>query len=444
MKSWLQTILLCTSIIIAGLLIRQYLLLYTLRADLGEFQVQQALDDIERYHIRKLTNDEKIQSILAGLTSALGPYARYYSPEDLVDRMESLEGSFVGIGINFKVISGHITIVYPIPGTAAEKGGLKTGDKLLEADGKTLVNLKAEDARKLLTGPINSVIKLKIERPGEQSPREVTLIRTSVPSSSVRYVHVLPDGKTGFIYVADFSRETAPQLEHAIATLRSSGATRLILDIRHNGGGLMDAGVDVADLFIEKGVIVTVKSGNQEDPYQTDIFRAKKEGTIGDLPIALLVDNGSASSSEIFAAAMKYHKRAVLVGEKTYGKGTVQQIFQRGLGGWGLKFTVAMFYSPDGMRIDGNGIEPTFRVAQSEETFLLNALRFDVEEVRRYLPDYTPIEGRSKFTLEHILGMKDAAVDAALLALDGQPVTETPLPSPTPAPSPSGSGDSAE
>jgi carboxyl-terminal processing protease len=417
LSRWPQTILICISVIISGLLIRQYLERRFPTSDLGGMDISVALTDIDKYHIRKLSSEEKARALLTGLAGSLGPHARVYSPDELVARRDSLEGTPLGIGIVVKRIDGFLTVIRTLEGGPAQSADLKPGDRILSADGKDLSKKSTEETAEILRGPLNSQIVLRLSRPGEPEERSLTIIRGPYLSESVEYVALMSDNETGFARLSDFTANSSTQLAGAFRELASKGAKRFILDLRHNGGGLLEAGVDCADLFISKGVIVTVKSGDQDKPYDVMIYLAKVENDLPMAPLAVLVDGLSASSSEILAGALRFHKRAILVGSKTYGKGSVQRLFSDGLGGWGLKFTTALFYDPGNKKIDGVGIAPNIVVEQSKEDLARAYLKHDTIETRKSLPDFDPAKAESGIPLDEVMSYRDLVLEAAAKAL---------------------------
>ena len=414
--SWLHTIMLSVSLIVATLILVKYFGLQS-QPDLGEFKLGYVLNLINDFHIEGLDKKRAVEGILKGLASELGPHARVYNPEDLSSHINTLDGSFVGIGIRYKIIGGKITVITPIENTAAERSGLLTGDRLISADGETLVGIPAEKAMALLRGPVNSVVMLDVERKGNEKPLKVRIVRSPVHSSSISYIHIMKDGETGFIKLNEFSRDSSSEIGEAINKLKKDGAKRLIIDLRHNGGGLLDSGIACADLFISGGLLLTLKSGRQDSSnLDVTVFTATKKKT-EDIPLALLIDGGSASSSEVFAAAIKDRCRGILVGSKTYGKGTVQSLFTDSLGGFGLKFTTGLFYSPNGSKIDGHGVKPDINVEQSDRDYLYALLHYDTIETRKYLPDYEPSSGENGMSIEEILVFEDKVAEAARKAL---------------------------
>ncbi len=416
-QSWIQTLLLFSALVISALLLRSNLNRVFTPNKIPNFDVNKAVDIVDQYHINRITPEQYTRGILNGIASELGPYARCYTPEELNRHNELLDGAFVGVGVRLKQINGKLTVVYPIPNTASEKAGVKPGDVLHSADGISLMGLSLNDAAKYLRGPINSVVKLKVLRAGYEEPVEFTIVRSAVPTTSISYAQLLSDNETGFIRIEEFSRDTATDMKKAIAKLRNEGMKKLIVDLRHNGGGLFNVGVACADLFLSKGVIVISRSGPKDAPDET-IYTASATGTLDPMPLAFLIDGQTASASEIFGAALKDHKKAIFVGSKSYGKGTVQTTFTEGLGGFGLKFTTGLFYSPNNTKIEGNGIQPDIKVPVDEEAYQYLMLKYDILETRLYLPDYEPDTTGLKYSYNEIMAMVDQAVEAAMEALN--------------------------
>ncbi len=426
----LTSVMLLLTLVLLASVLRERLQREKTEQLLNGFDLERVLSDIERYHVRGLTRDEVIEGILTGLAERLDRYARCYTPDELKSHMDEMEGSFTGVGIRVVKIGKYITVVHPIRDTAAEKAGIKTGDRLVEADGHSLVDLPLEEAVKYLRGPVNSLLELKVLREGSEDPVAVKIVRAPVPSTSLSYPHMVSD-EVGYIRVEEFTRSTADDLKREVKRLEEKGLKALILDLRHNGGGLLNSGIAVADLFLSKGIIVTVKNGRQDHP-DLDIYKAAAGDELEGLPLVVLVDGRTASASEILAAALQDHGRARVIGTKTYGKGTVQQLFTEGLGGFGLKFTVAYFYTPSGKRIDGEGVTPDVEVKQSEDDLAKALLRYSTEEIRAFLPDYEPDLSQWKMSLKELLSFPDAMIPPALKALSEPERKTRPLPTGVP------------
>ncbi|MDZ7816068.1 MAG: S41 family peptidase [Planctomycetota bacterium] len=304
-RSWSQTIILTAALLFsASLLSFNLYRYYRTNTKIGEFEIGAALEYIDRYHTQEIADEQKISGILNGLASVLGPHAAAYSPEELARRDEELYDMFVGVGVRLKIMDGYPVVVFPIHDTAAEKAGIQSRDVIIAADGKSLKDADWNEIFELLRGEINTKVELTVRREGEPEPITITIVRAPVPTTSIEYEQLLPDGETAYLHITDFTSMTASDLEKALMDLESKGMKKLVLDIRHNGGGLVSAAVAVADLFMDEGPVVTVKSG-KKGKGETSVYNCSDKTPFKNLPLAVLVDEYSASASEIFAGAIK-------------------------------------------------------------------------------------------------------------------------------------------
>ena len=274
------------------------------------------------------------------------PHSGYLSPDRLRVLTESTTGHYAGIGIQIDVRDGWITIVAPLPGTPAERAGIQPGDRIVSIDGKSTEGWSPDDARGSIRGETGSMVLLQIERPGVAARIPFTLARGEIRVHSVRHVAMLGDG-VGYIDLTIFSDSSAAEVQAAVQKLRTQGMKTLVLDLRANPGGLLEQGIEVADLFLDSGLpIVSVRGRDLARAYADG---AKQEWP--DLKLIALVDEHSASASEIVAGALQDHDRAAIVGTTSYGKGSAQSVFRLDDSASALKLTTARWFTPSGRSI---------------------------------------------------------------------------------------------
>ncbi len=303
-----------------------------------------------------LDTQKMVYGAINGMVRSLGdPYTLFMEPAEATVTGQDLEGSFAGIGASVDLVDGRLVIVEPLPGSPAQRAGLLAGDVLLEVDGKPLDGLDLMQAIALIRGPQGSQVHLLVQRPGTAQPLEIGVTRDKIelPTVSSR---VLDDGMA-YIQITEFNGQAADRVKEALQGLAPKPRA-VILDLRGNPGGYLQASVQVASQFIASGVIVTEKDRNgRVTPY-----RAEKGGLATDLPVAVLVDGNSASAAEIVAGALQDTGRGVLIGQKTFGKGSVQIVHTLSDGS-SLRVSVARWYTPLGHQIDGKGLTPDITVA---------------------------------------------------------------------------------
>lgn len=321
------------------------------------------LDLIERNYVDNVDSEKLAISAIEGMLKTLDPYSAYLTPERYKELEIGTSGEFGGVGIEISGENDLLTVITPIEGSPAARAGIKPGDLIIAIDGKSTQGLSVDEAVKSLRGPKGSTVKITIQSQGDKNPREVALVRDIIYVKSVN--SKLIDGRIGYIKLSQFQEKTSEELVKAIEALESENKTQLnglILDLRNNPGGLLTQAVDVADEFIDEGLIVSVK-GRVEDQ-STEYYATKKDNTPG-YPIVVLVNKGSASASEVVAEALQDKKRAIILGTKTFGKGSVQSIIKLEDGS-GLKLTTAKFYAPSGRSINQVGVIPDVIVEDSQ------------------------------------------------------------------------------
>jgi len=318
-----------------------------------------ALNLIRDNYVEDVDTKELIYGAIEGMVSSLDVHSAFYRPEDYNEFMEDTKGSFGGLGIEISTVDGILTIIAPIEDTPAWEAGLKAGDKILFIEGESTEGMTAVDAVKVLRGPKGTQVTITVLSEGETTTRDVTITRDIIEIHSVKY-EVYEDNIV-YIRITTFQERTTTDLRDAldVVTDETNGdITGIILDLRNDPGGLLSRSVDVSDMFLSEGTIVSIKG---KEPSSNAVFSAHREGTIADIPMVVLVNGGSASASEIVAGALKDNGRAILIGTTTFGKGSVQTII-RMKDGSGLRITTALYYTPSGASIHDIGIDPDIEV----------------------------------------------------------------------------------
>jgi len=315
------------------------------------------LDLVQRNYVEEIPPKKLIYGAVQGMLKSLDPHSSFMKPDDYKELQIETKGIFTGIGIEISLKDGILTVVSPIEGTPAYKAGLKANDKILKIEGKTTKNMTLIESVKLLRGAKGTNVTISIYREGWRRLKDVTLTRDVIPIKSVRS-RMLEEGY-GYIRISNFQNKTTFELKKALKELeKGKGLKGLVLDVRNNPGGLLDQAVKVADVFLKKGLIVYTDGRIEEQKMR---FEAHPDKHSHDYPIAVLVNEGSASASEIVAGALQDHKRAIIVGVQTFGKGSVQTIIPLEDGS-AVRLTTARYYTPNGRSIQAKGIEPDIEV----------------------------------------------------------------------------------
>lgn len=317
------------------------------------------LDIVEKNYVEEVKTGDLIYGSIKGMLETLDPHSSFMTPDDFKELQVETKGVFSGIGIEITLKDGILTIVSPIEGTPAYNAGLKAGDRILKIDGKTTKNMSLIEAVKKLRGPRGTKVTISILREGWSEIKDFALVRDVIPIHSVKH-KTLEEGY-GYARIINFQDKTSQDLKSALDDLEQQNKPLkgLILDLRNNPGGLLDQAVRVADEFIEDGIVVytdgRIKSQNVR-------FTAHKGEKPHPYPIIVLVNEGSASASEIVAGALQDHKKAIILGAQTFGKGSVQTVIPLDDGS-GLRLTTALYYTPSGRSIQAKGITPDIIVA---------------------------------------------------------------------------------
>jgi carboxyl-terminal processing protease len=308
----------------------------------------QVFQHLSRDYVDTLSDSALYRRAVAGVVEELhDPHSTYLDARRLRQLEESTTGRYAGVGIQMDLRDSGITVVASLPGTPAARAGIMTGDRIVEIEGRTTAGLTADEALRALRGPVGSRVKISVDRPGLATRLAFTLTRAEIDVNPVQHALLLPDG-VGYVDLSVFSSDAARKLSRAVDSLRSAGARALVLDLRGDPGGLLDQGVEVADLFLNPGqrIVSTRGRSAEESQAYSDSVPQKYAG----MPLVVLTDSGTASASEIVAGALQDHDRALVVGTTTYGKGSAQRVFHLDEGA--LKLTTARWYTPSGRSID--------------------------------------------------------------------------------------------
>ena len=313
---------------------------------------------IEKNYVEPADTKKLIEDAIQGMVHGLDPHSSLLSPEDYKELQVDTQVEFTGIGVSITTRDGMVTVVSAIQGTPAYKAGIKSGDIIIKIGTEVTKNLR--DAVSRIRGPKGSKITVTLMREGAPEPLEFVLVRDVIPIESVRSLSLKPG--YGYIWITNFRDNTTPDLVSALEKLES-GPTPLkglILDLRNNPGGLLNQSIEVSDLFLEKGTILSIK-GRQEK--NTKVFTAHANVVKRNYPMVVLINGGSASAAEIVAGALQDHQRALVMGTTSFGKGSVQNV-EALRDGYGLKLTIARYFTPSGRSIQAKGIEPDIEVKQ--------------------------------------------------------------------------------
>ena len=379
---------------------------YATEAARNAAQFEEVMRLVNKYYVREADADYSrlTSTALDAMLHSLDPHSDFMSVREYHDFRDDTRGEFGGIGVHIEMRDKRLTVVAPIGGTPAERAGLLRGDQFLAVDGTNMDGLALDKCLELLRGAPGTSVAVTLFRPRTSETLERTIVREIIKVQSVRDVHMLEPG-VGYVRILQFGEKTGQEFVAALDLLESQGMEALVLDLRDNPGGLLTAAVAVAEPFFDKGELIVYTQGRTDDSREE--IRAKTSGARRAYPIAVLINSGSASASEIVAGALRDTHRAVLVGEKSFGKGSVQSILPVRDGG-ALRLTTALYYIPSGAVIHGKGIEPAVAVTLSAEEDRKLAVQ------RHRLPVMTPDEFEQQFEFAPI---EDRQLTAAIAAL---------------------------
>ena len=313
------------------------------------------LERVRSNYVEEVDDVELIQAAIRGMLSSLDPHSGYLDPESFNDMQVQTRGEFGGLGIEITQENGFVKVVSPIDDTPADRAGLEAGDFITHVDGESILGLTLQESVDLLRGEVGSPVTVTVARDGTE-PFDIDIVRDII---QIRAVRQRAENEVGYIRITTFSQNVSDDLDKAFQEIdREIGADQVrgyVLDLRNNPGGLLEQAVAVSDAFLERGEIVSTRG---RDPEDIERHNAKPGDLADGLPVVVLVNGGSASASEIVSGALQDHRRAVVVGTKTFGKGSVQTISPIGRDKGALRLTIARYYTPSGRSIQGRGLQP--------------------------------------------------------------------------------------
>ncbi len=342
-------------------------------------------------YVEEVTDKKLIESAINGMLSSLDPHSSYLDAKSFKYMTEQTKGKFGGLGIEVTMEGGVVKVVSPIDGNPAQKAGIKPGDYITAIDGEQVMGMTLDEAVNKMRGKLGTKVKLQIRRPNEK-PFDVVLKRDEIKIQSVK--DDIKNSDVIYVRISSFNEDVDVMVEKAISKAQkklNNKAKGLVLDLRNNPGGLLDQAIAVSDLFLDKGEIVSTRSRNEEDNVK---YSAKAGDILKGLPIVVMINDGSASASEIVAGALQDHKRAVVLGEKSFGKGSVQTLIP--LANYGaMRLTTARYYTPSGRSIQAKGIEPDVEVKPAKVEVIENEFERSEAELKNALKNDSIIDAKS-------------------------------------------------
>ena len=318
---------------------------------------------VRSHYVEKPDDSKLVEAAINGMLNGLDPHSSYMDPKSFRDMQVQTRGEFGGLGIEVTMEDGLVKVVAPIDDTPAAKAGIRANDLITHLDDEAVQGMTLNQAVEKMRGPVNTKIKLRIMRKGADKPIEVAITRDIIRVRSVR--SRIEDNDVGYIRITQFNEQTTDGLKKALSDISSQiPADKLrgyVIDLRNNPGGLLDQAISVSDTFLDRGEIVSTRG---RDPEETQRFNARAGDLTKGKPVIVLINGGSASASEIVAGALQDHKRATLVGTRSFGKGSVQTIIPLGAGNGALRLTTARYYTPAGRSIQAKGIVPDIESLQ--------------------------------------------------------------------------------
>jgi len=330
----------------------------------------EVLEQIKKQYVDDVDQAEIMDSAINGVLQALDPYSAYMSPELFKEMQTDTKGQFGGLGIEIGMEAGVVKVISPIDDTPAAKAGIKAGDYIVKIGDEQVQGKSLMEAVKLMRGPVNTSIDLTIRRKNIKKPLEFKIIRKVIEVQSVNSEIISKDKNLGYIRLKSFNENSDKQILKAIKKFEKNKKIKgYVLDLRNNPGGLLTQAINITDFFLDDGEIVSTKGRNVSE---TRKFFARKGDEIKGKPLVVLINNGSASASEIFAGALKDHKRAIILGENSYGKGSVQSIIPLKNGG-GMRLTISKYYLPSGKSISEVGVTPDILIEETDDDFKIKS-----------------------------------------------------------------------
>ncbi len=330
----------------------------------------EVLEKIKKDYVDDVDQAEIMDSAINGVLQSLDPYSAYMSPELFKEMQTDTRGEFGGLGIEIGMEAGVVKVISPIDDTPAAKAGIKAGDYIVKIGKEQVQGKSLLEAVKLMRGPVGTSIDLTIRRKDVKKPLEFKIVRKIIEVQSVSSKIIGDEKDVGYIRLKSFNENSDKQFLKSVKEFEKKPKIKgYVLDLRNNPGGLLTQAINITDFFLEDGEIVSTKGRKVSE---TRKFFARKGDEVKGKPIIVLINNGSASASEIFAGALKDHKRAIILGENSYGKGSVQSIIPLTNGG-GMRLTISKYYLPSGKSISEVGVTPDIQVEAEGDDFLINS-----------------------------------------------------------------------
>lgn len=340
-------------------------------------------DKVKRDYVEDVEDKDLIEAAINGMLSSLDPHSSYLNEKSFDEMKIQTRGEFGGLGIEVTMENGLVKVVSPIDDTPAYRAGLHAGDFISKIDDEAVMGTTLSEAVEKMRGKPGTKIKLTVLREGENEPMEFTIKRDIIKIESVKPKDKGDD--VGYVRITSFSEQTAENLKKAVKDIEKAKGDKLkglILDLRNNPGGLLDQAIDVSDLFIERGEIVST-GGRVTDSNKR--FNATKGDILGGKPIIVLINGGSASASEIVSGALQDHKRALIVGTKSFGKGSVQTVIPLSTSKGAMRLTTSRYFTPSGRSIQAEGIEPDIQIEQAKIETIDNKMKTTEASLRKHL-----------------------------------------------------------
>ena len=330
----------------------------------------EVIENIKEEYVDDVDQSEMMDSAINGVLQSLDPYSAYMSPELFKEMQTDTRGEFGGLGIEIGMEAGVVKVISPIDDTPAQKAGIKAGDFIVKIGKEQVQGKSLMEAVKLMRGPVGTSIKLTVRRKNVKKPLEFIIVRKIIEVRSVNSKIISKEKNIGYVRLKSFNENSDSQFLKSIKKFEKNQKIKgYIIDLRNNPGGLLTQAINITDFFLNDGEIVSTKGRKASE---TRKFFAKAGDEVQGKPVVVLINNGSASASEIFAGALKDHKRAIILGENSYGKGSVQSIIPLKNGG-GMRLTISKYYLPSGKSISEVGVTPDILVEETDKDFKINS-----------------------------------------------------------------------
>jgi len=330
----------------------------------------EVLENIKKEYVDDVNQAEVMDSAINGVLQSLDPYSAYMSPELFKEMQTDTKGEFGGLGIEIGMEAGVVKVISPIDDTPAERAGIKAGDYIVKIGNEQVQGKSLMEAVKIMRGPVGTSINLTVRRKGIKKPLDFNIVRKIIKVQSVNSEIISKEKNIGYVRLKSFNENSDNQFLKSIQKFEKNTKIKgYVIDLRNNPGGLLTQAINITDFFLDDGEIVSTKGRKASE---TRKFFARQGDEVGGKPVVVLINNGSASASEIFAGALKDHKRAIILGENSYGKGSVQSIIPLRNGG-GMRLTISKYYLPSGKSISEVGVTPDIVVEEGADEFKIRS-----------------------------------------------------------------------